>query len=240
MDLQENHTLPHWLSLCQFNDGSVNDYFDNEAGLIDNLVELTARCSSLISNKDEADFDEVDTWISSFIHHLMAHTIQVGLLYPLSKSYQAAKDVQPNTDEKIIQSFITMLDRDAKFCFTAICGFQIEIILKKIAQKHKIKWKKFMRDRFNDVLTHFTVPNEDKLNLIDIFYWTRNTLHNGGFVDRSGERSYKSHTFVFEKDKEIKHATWDYLIYFVREIIGLFEEILHSEKYGNCHTSVRQ
>ena len=232
MSLQENDALPNWLILHQFDDGGVDDYFDKKTGLMNNLEKLIDKCASLISNKNEADFDEVDDLISSFTHHLMVHTIQNGIIYPLSKSYKSAKDVQPKTNDKVIRSFIKTLDLNARSSFIAMCGFQIETILKKIAQKHNIVLKNSMHDRFNDVLTHFAIPIEDKLNLIDIFYWTRNTLHNGGLVDRAGRKFYDGYTYVFEKNKVMAYATWDHLTYFVCEIIGLFKEILNSEKYG--------
>ena len=231
MDLQGNTTSPNWLNTYQPNNGSTNDYAHDKTGLIRNLEELTARCSSLISSKDEADFDNVDTWISSFTHHLAVHTVQNGIFYPLKDNYTKFKDAHPQEDEAVIKSFIKILDRNAKSSFIAMCGFQIETILKAIAQKHNIELEGSTRVRFDSVLTHFAVSSEDKLNLIDIFYWTRNTLHNGGLVDKSGTRSYRGHIFMFEVGKYMKHTTWDYYTFFVSEIIGLFEEILHSKKY---------
>ena len=234
MDLQENPTSTNWLSAYQLSDGSVDNYVHDKTGLIDNLQKLMAKCISLINNKTEGDFDEVDTWISSFAHHLAVHTVQNGVFYPLADNYVRFKAAQPQANEAIIGSFIKILDRNAKSCFIAMCGFQIETILKKIAQKHNIELKYPMRAKFDSVLTYFAVSGkEDKLNLVDIFYWTRNTLHNGGLADRSVQRSYKRHLFVFKAGEDMQHGTWDYLTYFVNEIIGLFEEILHTEKYKN-------
>ncbi len=88
-----------------------------------------------------------------------------------------------------------------------------------------------MRTRFESVLQYFEIPMEDKLDLIDIFYWTRNTLHNGARVDRSGDRSYDGFTYVFEIGKPLKHVHWRYLTYFVSEIIEIFEQILSAKKY---------
>ena len=113
-----------------------------------------------------------------------------------------------------------------------MCGFHLETILKQIAKAHNIKMdNSTIRAKFQSVLEYFGTSSEDKLNLINAFYWTRNTLHNREVVNRTDEISYQGHTFRFEVGKTIKHATWDYFTYFVNEIIGLFEEILNSKKY---------
>ena len=211
-----------------------SNYVFNSEYLINNFKELINRCGSLLEGKDEKDFNEVDLWINSFTHHLAVHQLHVDTFYPLAKSRGMFEMMQPQLDQNIMNSFIDILDRNAKSCFVTMCGFQVETILKWIAQIHNIKLNgRSMRNKFKNVLDYFEIVNDDKLNLIDIFYWTRNTLHNGGSVTRSATRSYKRHIFVFKTGNTITHATWDYLTYFVNEIIELLEEILRAKKYNN-------
>jgi len=155
------------------------------------------------------------------------------MVYPLREIYDILKSKNPNLDEKKAEVLIQIVDLNAKSSFVSMYGFQVETILKQIANVYNIDMNsRSMRTKFQNVLEYFETSSDDKLNLIDVFYWTRNTLHNGGIVDRRGETSYKGHTYKFEIGKEIEHATWDYFTYFGSEIIGLFEDILNSKKYN--------
>lgn len=211
---------------------SVDDYVLDSTNLVTNFQRLINRNFSLLKNKKEDELNQVDLYINFFSHHLMVHQMHINVFYPLKNNYDRLKAVNPNLDEKKANTFIQIIDLNAKSSFVSMCGFQLEAILKQIAKTHDIKMNEgSMRSKFQSVLKYFEISSEDKLNLIDVFYWTRNTLHNGGIVDRPDETSYKGHTYEFEVSKGIKHATWDYFTYFVSEIIGLFEEILNSKKY---------
>lgn len=211
---------------------SVDDYVLDSTKLVTNFQKLINRNFSLLKNKKEDELNQVDLYINFFNHHLVVHQMQINIFYPLQQNYVRLKTFNPNLDEKKLNVFIQIIDINSKSSFVSMCGFQLETILKQIAKQHDIQMNKSsMRTKFQSVLEYFEISSEDKLNLIDVFYWTRNTLHNGGIVDTPGERSYKGFTFKFEVGETMKHATWDYFTYFVSEIIGLFEEILNSEKY---------
>lgn len=211
---------------------SVNDYVLDSTNLFTNFQLLINRNFALLKNKTEDELNQVDLYINFFNHHLVVHQMQINIFYPLQQNYVRLKTVNPALDEKKVNAFIQIIDLNAKSSFVLMCGFQLETILKQIANAHDIKMNESsMRTKFQSVLEYFELVSEDKLNLIDIFYWTRNTLHNGSVVDRNGERSYNGFTFKFEVGESLKHATWDYFTYFVSEIIGIFEEILNSKNY---------
>lgn len=209
---------------------SVDAYYCDKIMLVKNFKNLITRNFSLIKN--EKELSEVDLCINSFHLHLMVHEIHIHDFYPLKDTYNYLKSGISNLDEKQVNALTQIIDLNAKSSFISMCGFQIETILKKIAKPHNICIDNgSMRTKFQCVLKFFEIPSKDNLDLIDIFYWTRNTLHNGGIVDKQGEILYQTHTYKFEKNKEMEHATWDYYTYFVCKIIGIFEEILNSKKY---------
>lgn len=210
---------------------SVDDYVLDSTNLVTNFQRLIKRNFSLLKNKEE-ELNQVDLYINFFSHHLTVHQIHINIFYPLKNNYENLKTVNPNLDEKKANALIQIIDLNAKSSFVSMCGFQLENILKQIAKAHDIKMNNNnMRTKFQSVLEYFEISSEDKLNLIDVFYWTRNTLHDGSIVDRPNETSYQGHIYRFEVGKGIEHATWDYFTYFVNEIIGLIEEILNSKKY---------
>lgn len=209
---------------------SVDEYYDDKTMLVKNFKNLITRNFSLIKNKEK--LNEVDVCINSFHFHLMVHEIHIHVFYPLKDTENKLESNIPNLDEKKAKALTLIIDLNAKSSFISMCGFKIETILKKIAKTHNICMKDSnIKTRFQCVLEFFEIPSKDKLDLIDILYWTRNTLHNGGIVNKQSEILYQNHTYKFEINKVIEHATWDCFIYFVSETIGLFEEILNSKKY---------
>ena len=212
--------IPYFDIICTTNyDNLLEDAYKQESKLVKVIVEKQQ--ISLHGSSKELKILK--------LHGDLDHTHELIIT---KNNYDRLKAVNPNLDEKKANTLIQIIDLNAKSSFVSMCGFQLEAILKQIAKAHDIKMNgSSMRSKFQSVLKYFEISSEDKLNLIDVFYWTRNTLHNRGIVDRPDETSYKGHTYEFEVGKEMKHATWDYFTYFVSEIIGLFEEILNSKKY---------
>ena len=211
---------------------SVDDYVFDSTNLWTNFQLLITRNFALLKNKTGDELNQVDLYINFFNHHLVVHQMQINIFYPLNQNYARLKATNPKLDEDKAKAFIQIIDLNAKSSFVTMCGFQLETILKEIAKAHDIKLNdKSMRTKFQSVLEYFEIVSDDRLNLIDIFYWTRNTLHNGSVVSIPSERSYMGHSYKFEIGAGLKHATWDYFTYFVGEIIGIFEEILNSKKY---------
>lgn len=209
---------------------SVYDYYHDKTILVKNFQNLIARNFSLIKNKE--DLNEVDKCINLFHLHLMVHEIHIHAFYPLKDTENKLESISSNLDEKTVEILIQMIVLDAKSSFIVMCCFQIENILKQIAETHGIPINKGnIKTKFQRVSEFFETPSKDNVNFIDILYKTRNTLHNGGIVNKQSEILYQNHTYKFEINKVIEHATWDCFIYFVSETIGLFEEILNSKKY---------
>jgi len=210
----------------------VDDYVYDNTELVTNFQKLITKNFSLLKDKKGKELSDVDLYINFFNHHLIVHQMKINIFYPLHVNYVRLKAINPTLDESKAKTFINVIDLEAKSSFVTMCGFQIETILKKIVKTHNIEMNnQSMRTRFQSVLEYFEIPLDDKLDLIDVYYWTRNTLHNGGRVDKIGKCVYGDFTYVFEINKPLNHTRWNHLTYFVSEIIGIFEQILNSEKY---------
>ena len=213
-------------------DGNDDDYVYNSDKLVRNLQMLIERNSGSLKNKKESEFSNVDLYINHFSHHLTVHLFKIKKFYPLIINQEELESTFSSLSISIMEPLIETIDLDSKSSFITLCCFQFETILKKISEAHKIKLEnKSMRIKFENVLKYFDIPLDDKLDLIDVFYWTRNTLHDGGKVNKSGTRTYAGQKYVFEIDKPLLHTHWRNFIYFASEILGIFEQILNSEKY---------
>lgn len=211
---------------------SVDDYVHDSTELVINFQKLITKNFSLLKDKKGKELSDVDLYINFFNHHLVVQQMKINIFYPLNNNYVRLKTINPTLDDSKAKTFINVIDLEAKSSFVSMCGFHIETILKKIAKTHNIIMNnQSMRTKFQSVLEYFEIPLNDNLDLIDVFYWTRNTLHNGGRVDKNGKCTYENYTYVFEINKPMYHARWNYLTYFVNKIIGIFEQILDSEKY---------
>lgn len=190
--------------------------------------------------KKEADFDEIEIQVSSLMHLLAYFEIQVGLLYPLKNTILHLKQSQPNADEDVISSHVTYLDLTCKQSFVVLTAFTFETLLTLIAEKYGISFldKISLTKKYGIVMQYFDVEMGEREALLDIFHWTRNTLHYGGKVTREGHLKYKGGNFDFIVGQQMKHADWDYFTYFVGDIIEIFREILKSQKFIKKHEMV--
>lgn len=207
-------------------------YYENET-LRGHLKVLLNKVSKMIEGKQEEDFDEIEIQLSGLMHLLVYFDIQVGLLYPLKSTIEHLKQSQPNADEAIIINHVTFIDLTCKQSFVVLTAFSLETILKFIADKYKITIndRDSISKQYCTVMQYFDVEIGERDALLDIFYWTRNTLHHGGKVTKAGQRKYKGGNFDFITGKIMKHAEWEYFTYFVNDIIDIIQEILKSQKF---------
>jgi len=111
---------------------SVDDYVLDSTNLVTNFQRLINRNFSLLKNKKEDELNQVDLYINFFSHHLTVHQLHINVFYPLKNNYDLLKTVNPNLDEKKANTFIQIIDLNAKSSFVSMCGFQLETILKQI------------------------------------------------------------------------------------------------------------
>lgn len=183
--------------------------------------------------KQEENFDEIEIQLSGLMHLLAYFLIQIGLLYPLKDTIEHLKQSQPNSNESVIRSHVTFIDMTCKQSFVVLTAFSLETILKLIAERYGISFndKDTISKKYCTVMKYFDVEIGEREALLDIFYWTRNTMHYGGKVSREGHRKYKGCDFDFIIGSTMKHAEWQYFTYFVSEIINIIQEIIKSPKF---------
>ena len=213
-------------------DDVENPLIENEKLINDfqKLIDKNERIQKKF--KKDTKLNNVDKCIASFGLFLIAQQMKLEKCYPLSQFYELLK-IRNEQNEYIIKSIVETINLDLKASFVTLCGFQIENIIKQIADVNgiEIRERSSIDGKFKKVLTYLDIPLDDKLELIKIFYYTRNTLHSGYRATKSVDITYKDMTFSFIENKTIKHTNWNDFIYFVNEIIGLIEQILNSKKY---------
>lgn len=217
-----------------FRDKEPPHYFHVNTTLMQNMNELLLKSSTMINKeKKEEDFDEIEIQISGLMHLLAYFQVQIGLLYPLKSTISHLKQSQPKADEGVIISHVTYIDLTCKKSFIVLTAFTFETILKFIAEKYGISFpdNTSLTKKYCIVMEYFDVRIGEREALLDIFHWTRNTLHYGGKVTRENHLKYKGGDFHFIPEQEMKHADWDYFTYFVSDIIDIFGEILKSPKF---------
>lgn len=203
------------------------------------LNELLQKVSVMIKDKREDDFDDIEIQLSGLMHLLAYFLIQIGLLYPLKATIERLIQSQPNADEAVIRSHVTFIDMTCKQSFVVLTAFSLETILKLIADKYQIPFNDgdSVSKRYCAVMRYFDVEIGERDALLDIFYWTRNTLHYGGKVTKEGSRKYKGGNFDFIVGETMKHAEWEYFTYFVSDIINIVQEIFKSSKFTHVQDS---
>lgn len=213
-------------------------YYENET-LRGYLRKLLEKVSIMIKDKREEDFDEIEIQLSGLMHLLVYFDIQIGLLYPLKVTIERLQQTQTDANETVIRSHVTFIDLICKQEFVVLIAFSLETILKLIAEKYKISLndgsitKKYCR-----VMQYFDVEIGERDAWLDIFYWTRNTLHNGGKVTMEGHRKYKGNDFDFNVGEIMKHAEWAYFTYFVSDMLDIIQDILKSPKFTKVQNSM--
>ena len=207
-------------------------YHENET-LRSHLKKLLEKVSTMIKDKHEEDFDEIEIQLSGLMHLLVYFEIQIGLLYPLKTTIERLEQTQTNPDKAIIRNHVTYIDIACKQSFVVLTAFSLETILKLIIEKYKISTNDndSISKKYCKVMQYFDLEIGERDALLDIFYWTRNTLHHGGKVTIEGHRKYKGNDFDFKIGEMMKHAEWDYFTYFVNDILNIIQEILKSPKF---------
>lgn len=197
------------------------------------LNGLLQKISVMIKDKREEDFGEIEIQLSGLMHLLMYFNIQIGLLYPLKNTIEYLKQSQSNVNEYIIRNHVTYIDMACKQSFVVLTAFSLETIMKLIVEKYAIPIidNDSVSKKYCKMMKHFDVEIGERDALLDIFYWTRNTLHYGGKVTRENHQKYKGGEFNFEVGKTMKHAEWEYFTYFVSDILNIIQEILQSPKF---------
>lgn len=221
-------------SILSHSEESPHYVYENKT-LQHNMNGLLEKASTMINKeKKEENFDEIEIQISGLLHLLAYFQIQIGLLYPLKDTILRLKQSQPNADVDVISSHVTYIDITCKKSFIVLTAFTFETILKFIAEKYGVSFpdkKISLTKKYCVVMEYFGVEIGERAVLLDIFHWTRNTLHHGGKVTQENHLKYKGGEFHFIPDQEMKHADWDYFTYFVGDIIDIFRDILKSPKF---------
>lgn len=215
------------------NDIEYLRYYNDSKTLRDNLRKLLEKVSIMIKDKPEENFDEIDIQLSAVMHLLVYFDIQVGLLYPLKDTIERLKISHPRSNETIIRSHVMFIDMICKQEFVALIAFSLETTMKSIAKKYNIPLndRDAISKKYRTIMQYFDVEIGERDALVDIFHWTRNTLHSGGEVTIDGHRKYKGHDFYFKIGEPMKHADWDYFTYFVNDMLNIIQEILKSPKF---------
>ena len=187
----------------------------------------------MIKDKREEDFDQIEIQLSGLMHLLVYFNIQIGLLYPLKNTIEYLKQSQSNANESIIRNHVTFIDMICKQEFVVLIAFSLETTMKLIAEKYGISLnrRESISKQYCTIMQYFDVKVGERDALLDIFHWTRNTLHSGGKVTMEGYRKYKGGDFYFKIGDTMKHAEWEYFTYFVSDILDIIQEILKSPKF---------
>ena len=200
---------------------------DGLYAMFQDLINDATRLASREKTKKEGDVYK-SAW--TLVYNLYAHYMVIRSFYPLCQIRDRIQSECGIVDHDTQESMIEGVDMNTRAWFVTMCGFGFEKIIVEISKRNGIKYDRLnIKPKFKGVLDKFKLPYDENLNLVDIFYYTRNTLHNGGVVSSDVTLEYKGRKFEFTSNEVMKHAGWGSLIFLAREIIRLLDTIIEFE-----------
>ena len=217
-----------------------NDFNDNPdpQEILENIALIKEKLRSMIEHKEKLGFSDVDKEISSMMHQFTYFGIIIHKFYPLERTFEMINQFNSNPNsEEIAMVQVQAIDFCNRKSFVALTSFSLETLLEVIAEKHEIHFNSNdnITSKYLQVMDFFDIEHEEYENLLNIFHYTRNTLHSGTKIKKEwGPFRYKGKEFSVKiGQKYVEHTTWNYFTYFTSEIIGIFEKIYQSPKFQN-------
>ncbi|MDA7959301.1 MAG: hypothetical protein MPJ08_01050 [Nitrosopumilus sp.] len=219
-------------------DPNMNDGFYNNADRLHRIFgSLIKDASELVDKEERGPDNGVYNSVAVFTYNLAVYDMLLRLLYPLSNTHQFLASKGNIKDSSIQENIVEYTDINLRTSFAAMCGFNFEKIMMEIAKRHDLNLRGPVKDRFKELAEYFEVYPDSVFALAEVFYRTRNTLHNGGMVDKDDTLKYNNHEFGFQINEPMRHASWSWLIFFASEFIRVFIDIADSEKFKKYQAS---
>jgi len=213
------------------------EYFDHVA-VHTNILLLHKKLRLMIIDKEESKFSDIDLEISAMMHQMSYFSILIQMFYPLEKTYEGMRNNSTNTNtDDVIKAQVLSIDFNNRKSFLVLTAFSLETLLHKIADKYSISLNKreSITCNYLTLMDYFEIEHDEYENLLNIFHYTRNSLHSGTIIKKEwGPLQYKEKIFGVKIGQEyVEHTTWDHFIYFTNEILDIFKKIYASPKFNN-------
>ena len=217
--------------------GAINDNPDPQE-ILENIALIKEKLKKMIEHKEKLGFSDVDLEISSLMHQFTYFGTLIYLFYPLERTFEMINQINSNLNsEETTMVQVQAIDFCNRKSFVGLTLFSLETLLDVIAEKHKILFnsKDSITKKYLNVMDFFDIEHGEYKNLLNIFHYTRNSLHSGTKIKKEwGPLRYKGKEFSVKiGQKYVEHTTWNYFTYFTSEIIGIFEKIYQSPKFQN-------
>jgi len=127
-------------------------------------------------------------------------------------------------------------DLCSRTAFITLLMFQVELLLKGITGKLKLKVEKKTYSNIVNVLIRklSTSDHDQKIKYLMSTAHLRNALHNNGYhLNNDFKVEVDGKTFDFIKGKEIDFAGWQNIFILINKTIDTLEEILESPSIKN-------
>ena len=204
--------------------------------VIQNINLLTERLNQILVHK-QTDFLDIDSQISSLVYQMNYFSMLVNFFYPLKRTCEMLKTNPEFTNEKIAENQTMIIDRINRKSFLALTLFDFETLLHVIAEKYHIPLNDHIIKNYMKVIRYFKVKDDEYENLLKIVHYTRNSLHSDTRIKKEWCIKYKGKEFSMKiGQKRVKHVSWDYFIYFIGNVIEIFEKIYKSSKFNDRMT----
>ncbi|MDA8000483.1 MAG: hypothetical protein MPL62_04195 [Alphaproteobacteria bacterium] len=208
--------------------------FYGEAGDLYTMFQCLIRDARRLAAREKTEGSDVYKSMWTLVYNLYAHYMVVRSFYPLCKIRGRIIGECGMTDPDIQETMMEGVDMSTRAWFVTMCGFGFEKIIVEIAKRNDIKHDRLnIKPKFKGVLDKFKLTSDERLNLVDIFYHTRNTLHDGGVVSSDETFKYRGRKFEFTSNGVMRHADWGSLIFLAEEIIRMLDAIIESETASN-------